>query len=226
MNTLRNELKSHYSQIPNELITDMNLCNGSLRVLLYLFTKPDNWNVYNKDICKRLNISEQTLTKYWKKLLTSGWLKREVSRNKDGKLTGGYTYLIGNFTVSIQSTETVKSIEHSKNKPLKKKETNSDGVIENIYIHYRNLLKSSKSKQSAINNIKKWLKEYSKENLILAIDNYATAKKGSEKNFIKECSNFFGVKGESEGFFIDYINYEQEKRKANHSIKGAEDFII
>jgi len=124
MNTLRNELKRDYSQIPNELITDLNLCNGSLRVLLYLFTKPDDWNVYNKDICKRLNISEQTLTKYWKKLLNSGWLKREPSRDKSGKLTGGYTYLIGNFTVSIKSTDSVKSIDYSKNKPLKKKETN------------------------------------------------------------------------------------------------------
>ena len=71
MNTLRNELKRSYSQIPNELITDLTLCHGSLRVLLYLFTKPDDWNVYNKDICKQLSISEQTLTKYWKILLAS-----------------------------------------------------------------------------------------------------------------------------------------------------------
>jgi len=124
MNTLRNELKEKYSQIPNELITDLSLCHGSLRVLLYLFTKPDSWNVYNKDICKQLAISEQTLTKYWKKLLNSKWLKREQSRNDKGNLTGGYTYRIGNFTVSIQSTETVKSIEHSNNKPIKKKGTN------------------------------------------------------------------------------------------------------
>lgn len=131
MNTLRNELKSKYSQIPNELITDLELCNGSLRVILYLFTKPDNWNVYNKDICNQLSISEQTLTKYWKKLLNSKWLQREPSRDKEGKLTGGYTYRIGNFTVSIQSTETVKSIDHSNNKPLNKEVTN---------IHYDDFL--------------------------------------------------------------------------------------
>lgn len=125
MNTLRNTLKKEYSQIPNELITDLTISAGALRVLLYLFTKPDNWNVYNKDICKRLSISEQTLTKYWKELLKSNWLKREQSRDEKGHLTGGYTYQIGNFTVSIQITETVKSIEHSNNKPIKKKETNS-----------------------------------------------------------------------------------------------------
>ena len=124
MNTLRNELKRDFSQIPNELITDLTLSAGALRVLLYLFTKPDEWNVYNLDICKRLDISEQTLTKYWKQLIKSGWLRREPSRNEKGHLTGGYTYQIGNFTVSIQSTESGKSIDHSNNKPIKKKETN------------------------------------------------------------------------------------------------------
>jgi len=158
MNTLRNTLKQRYSQIPNELITDLNLCNGSLRVLLYLFTKPDDWNVYNKDICKQLNISEQTLTKYWKTLLASGWLKREKSRNKDGKLTGGYTYLIGNFSISIKSTEQVKSIEHSNNKPINKKETNTNGktdydVFSYMWNEYAN--KTNKSKVLKITSKRK-----------------------------------------------------------------------
>lgn len=126
MNILRNELKYNFSQIPNELITDLNLCNGSLRVILYLFTKPDDWKVYNLDICKNLNISEQTLTKYWKKLLASGWISREPSRNDEGKLTGGYTYRIGKFTVSIQSTESVKSIDYSNNKLINKQESNKE----------------------------------------------------------------------------------------------------
>lgn len=126
MNTLRNELKSKYSQIPNELITDLSLCHGSLRVLLYLFTKPDDWNVYNKDICKQLSISEQTLTKYWKELLASKWLRREKRPPTDNSLAGGYIYHIGTFSISIESTEKVKSIEHSNNKPINKQETNSE----------------------------------------------------------------------------------------------------
>ena len=132
MNTLRNELKEKYSQIPNDLITDLSLCHGSLRVLLYLFTKPDTWNVYNKDICKQLNISEQTLTKYWKKLLSSKWLRREQARDVNGHLNGGYVYRIGNFTVSIQSTETVKSIDYSNNKPIKKKVTNNQSMYDDF----------------------------------------------------------------------------------------------
>lgn len=147
MNTLRNTLKQHYSQIPNELITDMTLNAGELRVLLYLFTKPDNWNVYNRDICKQLHISEQTLTKYWKALLKSQWLRREIASSGDGKFTGGYIYHIGNFTVSIESTETVNSIEHSNTKPIKKQLTNTNtnvATAEKIANHLLTKIKDHK----------------------------------------------------------------------------------
>ena len=134
MNTLRNELKANYSQIPNELITDLTLSSGALRVLLYLFTKPDNWNVYNADICKQLDISEKTLTKYWNELLSSKWLRREKKQTKDGKFTGGYSYLIGSFTISEKSSESVKSSDHSNNIPIQKKETNKNKY--DIFLDY------------------------------------------------------------------------------------------
>ena len=134
MNTLRNELKRDYSQIPNDLITDLTLSAGALRVLLYLFTKPDNWNVYNADICKQLDISEKTLTKYWNELLSSKWLRREKKQTKDGKFTGGYSYLIGSFTISEKSSESVECSDHSNNKLIQKKETNNNKY--DIFLDY------------------------------------------------------------------------------------------
>ena len=140
MNTLRNELKANYSQIPNELITDLTLSSGALRVILYLFTKPENWNVYNADICKQLDISEKTLTKYWNELLNSKWLRREKKQTKDGKFTGGYSYLIGSFTISEKSSESEKSSDHSNNIPIQKKETNkTDNTTSTDYEAFLNL---------------------------------------------------------------------------------------
>ena len=109
MNTLRNELKRDFSQIPNELIVDTTISSGALRVILYLFTKDDNWNVYNGDICKNLGMNEKTLTKYWKELLSSRWLKREKSIGVDGKFTGGYVYHIGTFSISPLLSDMEKS---------------------------------------------------------------------------------------------------------------------
>ena len=150
MNTLKNELKAKYSQIPNELVTDLTISAGALRVLLYLFTKPDNWNVYNADICKQLDISEKTLTKYWSELLSSKWLRREKKQTKDGKFTGGYSYLIGSFTISEKSSESEKSSDHSNNKPIQKKETNNNKY--DIFLDYLKSKCKYKSKVTKTNN--------------------------------------------------------------------------
>jgi predicted transcriptional regulator len=108
MSIVKNHLKNNFSQIPNELITDMSISAGALRVMLYLFIKPENWSVYNDDICKSIDISEQTLTKYWKELLRSGWLSREKSTDDNGKFNGGYIYHIGQKTKSIKSSDMEK----------------------------------------------------------------------------------------------------------------------
>lgn len=126
MNTLRNTLKAQYSQIPNELITDLTISAGSLRVLLYLFTKPDNWSVYNADICKQLNITEQTLSKYWKELLASPWLRREQKRDSSNKITGGYLYQIGTFSRPIKSMDLEKVSTIDNNKPCSKNNLNTN----------------------------------------------------------------------------------------------------
>jgi len=117
MNSIRNVLKSDFSQIPNELIIDMSLSAGALRVLLYLFTKPDYWKVYNDDICNKLQINEKTLTKYWKELLSSRWLRREKLTGDDGKFTGGHIYHIGTFTISPLLSDMEKVVTLYNNKP-------------------------------------------------------------------------------------------------------------
>lgn len=162
MNTLKNNLKKDYSQIPNELITDMSISHGALRVILYLFTKPDNWNVYNKDIQKQLNISGKTLAKYWKELLVSKWLKRTKRPPLDKNLAGGYEYHIGSFAISEESSKKEETYHHNKTKPIKQKETNTltDRLvfIWNEFAQENGLpsvIKITKSRQSKIDTRKK-----------------------------------------------------------------------
>jgi len=172
MNTLRNDLKRDYSQIPNELIIDRNISHGALRVLLYLFTKPDNWNVYNKDICKQLSISENTLTKYWKELLSSKWLRRERKKDDSGKfISGNYFYEIGNFTVSPKVVETEETIEHSNNNSIQKKETGIDD-FNKIWNFYGKV----GSKAKALSKYSSKSFNYSDEKIMIAIKRYFAAK--------------------------------------------------
>jgi len=133
MNTLKNDLKRDFSQVPNDLITDLTLSHGALRVILYLFTKPDTWNVYNKDIQKQLNISDKTLSKYWKELLESKWLRRTKNLPTDENNAGGYSYQIGRFVISEESYEKEESYSHSNNKPSKKQVTNKEKKLLNDF---------------------------------------------------------------------------------------------
>lgn len=172
-----------------------------------------------------------------------GITKENVSRNINDLEKKGYISIeivngSRNHTRIIRVTKIVRPpYQNSKTPLLKQQETkgieqfnkttnNIKVDSEEIYSIYKDKLKASKKKQSSINNILKWLKEYSKEDLLKAIDNYSIEKKGSEEKFIKECSNFFGVKDESKGFFIDYINMQVEVRKPNHNIVGAEIYVI
>jgi hypothetical protein len=92
MSILRNKLKSKFSQLPNELITDTRLSHGAFRVAAYLFSRPENWEILNFDIQKQLNIRQsQTLADYWGELIKSGWVTRERKR-ENGKIVGGFDY--------------------------------------------------------------------------------------------------------------------------------------
>lgn len=97
-----------------------------------------------------------------------------------------------------------------KDKREKRKDNNNNA--EDVYDFYKTNIKASTRKQSSINNINKWLKEYDKDTLIKAINNYKPiARKQTDIKFVKECSNFFGVTEASKGYFIDYIDYKEEK---------------
>ncbi len=187
MNILKNTLKNQYSQIPNELITDLTLSAGELRVLLYLFTKPDNWTVYNKDVCNQLGISEKTLSKYWKTLITSRWLRRERSRDKKGVLLGGYSFHIGNFdhigtnTISEECSLMEESSDHSNNKPINKQVTNTNtksDLPENLnakawdeWISYKGKAYKKASQSKMINKLIRHSKDIQQEMVEISIMN-------------------------------------------------------
>lgn len=86
MSIIRNRVKSKYSQIPNELLTDNQLSFGARIVMCYLLSKPDEWIITNKDIKKQLDIKQDhTIAKYLKELIHLGWIFRERNKNQKGQ---------------------------------------------------------------------------------------------------------------------------------------------
>lgn len=136
MGILKNDFFDQYCQIPNDLITDSSLSNGAFRVLCLLFSKPNNWKVYNKSIMKDLDIKKtDTLSAYWKECIESGWLERtKITDSEDGTI-GAYDYSLNLSPKKVATPEEgipekrvyPKNGEHNKkNSYNKTKESNTN----------------------------------------------------------------------------------------------------
>lgn len=108
MSVLRNKLKEKYSNIPNEMIEDVRLSHSTFRVLCYLFSRPNDWQINNTDISNRTGIKDpKTLANCFTQAIDLGWLNRERKRSKSGQLKGGYNYTL---TESPKNPNTVKTL--------------------------------------------------------------------------------------------------------------------
>lgn len=94
MSVLKNKLKEKFLTVPQELITDKKLSNGAKVVYCYLVSKPDDWIIRNSDIMETLNLSKDTIAKYFKELITNGWIERKRQVDEHNQFTGLYDYII------------------------------------------------------------------------------------------------------------------------------------
>jgi transcription initiation factor TFIIIB Brf1 subunit/transcription initiation factor TFIIB len=132
---IKNKLIDNFSIIPNSLIEDSSISAGAIRVYLYLASRSADWNVFNKQIMKALNIKKQdTLSKYWKELINTGWISRTQITNSSDGVVGAFIYELNE--VKMNDAENIENTEQNKistkmrrcNKPQKRDESkkNSD----------------------------------------------------------------------------------------------------
>ena len=92
-----NTFQDNFTQIPNDLITDLRLNAKAFRLAVYLASKPTGWQVNNTDISRRLGIKDSgTIAAAWKQLLSCGWVERKRRQDDEGKLSGGFEYVLKN----------------------------------------------------------------------------------------------------------------------------------
>lgn len=134
MTKIINSLRKCFTQIPNAIVIDALLSDGALRVFLYMSTKPDDWQFNNRDIQNKLNIKRaETIAKYWKELIQSGWISRQPIINENGKPTGYFNYVL-NFEPQIptpQNAEVVPTTDkpYTVNQQLRKNRSYSNKEI-------------------------------------------------------------------------------------------------
>lgn len=94
MSVLIQENNANFTKIANSLIVDKSLSNGAKVLYCYLRSKPNQWKIINSDIENSLNISQDSIAKYFKELLDNGWIERSKEKNEKGLFTGGYDYIL------------------------------------------------------------------------------------------------------------------------------------
>lgn len=113
MTVLKNKITGNFSMIPNEILCAKELSFGARMLFCYLVSKPNDWQMWNSVIMSDLGIkNKDTIAKYFKELIDNKWIERKREM-KNGKLTGGYMYII-TFQFSGK-TSILENAEYGKN---------------------------------------------------------------------------------------------------------------
>lgn len=113
MATIFNELKN-YQSIPRELIFDSSLSDRARFVFCFMVSKPDNWQFFLEPMAKELGYSVETLRKYIKELVESGWIdKGEQERDKG--IFGATVYILRANKKSCTEKTDTEIFRHGKN---------------------------------------------------------------------------------------------------------------
>jgi len=74
--------RKNYTVVDNTFINDNNLSWKAKGIMLYLFSRPDDWQVYIKDLINKAADGEKALRSGLKELEKFGYLTRFVERDK------------------------------------------------------------------------------------------------------------------------------------------------
>lgn len=123
-----------FTQIENTLLNDASLSAEALGVLVYLLSKPANWNVMPAELGKRFDCGRDKIYKILNILVSSGYARREQLR--DGGEFGKIKYVISSRKSPLpENTEAVDSPYTGKpdtvKTTLQKKESTKERKIQN-----------------------------------------------------------------------------------------------
>lgn len=106
MTILRNIKKSNFTIIDNGFVNDKNLSLKGKGLMLYLLSKPDDWQVFSNEIVKNSKDGKASVAKALKELEELGYIEREFKRGESGDFIGGYNYCV--YETSIKAIENNK----------------------------------------------------------------------------------------------------------------------
>lgn len=82
-----------YSQVSNKIINDPNLSAKAKGILIYILSKPDDWQIYEVDIVNHFKDGRDSISAGIKELVKARYIYRERTRDENGRLSN-YEYVV------------------------------------------------------------------------------------------------------------------------------------
>ena len=82
-----------YVMVNKHCIMDSNLSAKATGILIYLLSRPDNWQIYEIEICKHFTDGRASIRSGVKELITAGYIHRTQTRGENGKFKN-YIYSV------------------------------------------------------------------------------------------------------------------------------------
>lgn len=71
---MKKSMFGNFTQVPNEIIIDEEISAKAFRFWVYLESKPDTWNFYDRNIVKEFGGSLSTILRLRKELKKAGYI--------------------------------------------------------------------------------------------------------------------------------------------------------
>jgi hypothetical protein len=104
-----NKKTRNFTIVPNELIIDPNLTPKAKWILIYILSRPYDWQVYEQEIKRHSKIGRDAIRTGIQELIKASYIDRFKRRNKAGQFTGYEYYAYEKPTIAHTLTEDGKS---------------------------------------------------------------------------------------------------------------------
>ena len=132
MAILKSEIKNKYSTIPNEIIRDKTLSHSEYRLLIYLYSLPDNWKINQGYLASELNTTRNKINQRLSNIKKLGFLDIKKNTNLE-EIDVDYLYILKVPVVSnlgVSNLGVSKTDTHINNNITNTDITNTD-IINN-----------------------------------------------------------------------------------------------
>ncbi|WP_245336571.1 helix-turn-helix domain-containing protein [Staphylococcus sp. GDY8P31P] len=213
-------------------VEDENISWKAKGIMSYLFSKPDDWQIYQTQLEKVSKDGKASVRSTINELINNGYMTRQSRRKTNGDFDG-YDYTLHEYPIKngVRKMEDAKmeiaKMEIAKSDTTNNNSTNNDltnndintsatKVTQEQFDQWWNLYDKKLDKKKAFSLFKSALKKYEFETIMNGTKNYL--KTITDKQYQKYPKTFLSQES--------YMNdYQEETSNFNKKENNAEDFL-